>query len=689
MVSTEDIYFNFNSSTPDPTAIRNFIRYAYNNWQGEKLSYVLLFGDGHYDYRNIVLEDDTLRVPPFEIFDATEIDSRTTDNYYVDLNYNGSSSFSSISPDIAIGRLPMESVQDAERMVEKLINYQNHPDQNGWQATITLVADDQKTTSTSSEWIHQNQTEELANLDVLSKFLIKKVYLSAYESIPGGFGEIKIKANRELIDRINQGSLIVNYVGHGSPRQWAHESVFNMSRDLSRINNPGKLTFFVAATCDFGKYDDPVETSFSEALIWKKNSGAIGVLASVRLVYSGQNAEFNERFYRYLFPAGQESVPLGVAKLQATLSNVNDQKYHLFADPTLTLSDPRSEIRITSITPPDTLKALGEVEVNAEILEGGTVNTNFNGGAVLIINDALYDSVNTGGSIYYTLPGPTLFKGEVTVTNGLLNGKFIVPKSIRFEKQNTGRITLFAWDENNLSSGLGYDKSLLFLGSTNIDNTDGPEIDIYFEDHENFSEGDLIQTAPVLIATIQDENGINMTGETGHIISLQTDDETPEDVSGYFFYEKDSYTNGFIRYPMDKLNTGHHTLKLSAFDNVNNLSEQSISFKVAASDGLILMNVVNYPNPFRAKSENTSFTFEYQTQNDNEAEVKIKIYTISGRLIQTLDGYYVSGAGYEEIEWDGRDRDGDQIANGVYLYKLILDDGSEKKEVIEKLVILN
>ncbi|MEJ2545363.1 MAG: C25 family cysteine peptidase, partial [Calditrichaceae bacterium] len=308
IVTMEDIYFNFNSTVSDPTAIRNFLKYAFENWQEDKVAFVLFFGDGHYDYRNIVL-DDTMRVPPFEIYDETEIDSRTTDNFYVDFGYNGSS-FSQIDPELAIGRLPMESIQDAEYMIEKLKDYENNSDKNGWQASITLVGDDEKTGSSSSEWVHQRQSEEIANLNALSKFIVNKIYLSAYESVPGGFGEIKPKANRDLIDAINQGSLIVNYIGHGSPRQWAHESVFNMSRDLNRINNPGRLSFFVAATCDFGKYDDPVDNSFTEALIWKKNAGAIGLLDAVRLVYANSNVEFVKRFYQYLFPIGETSRPL-------------------------------------------------------------------------------------------------------------------------------------------------------------------------------------------------------------------------------------------------------------------------------------------------------------------------------------------------------------------------------------------
>lgn len=686
VITMDDIYFNFNATLADPTALRNFIRYAYNNWQGDALSYVLLFGDGHYDYRNISLAD-TQRVPPFEIFDEGEIDSRTTDNYYVDIHYSNDSRFRSIVPDIAVGRLPMESTLDAERMVEKLIEYENNPVRDGWQISVGMVGDDEITTRSSSEWIHQSQTEDLARLSVLSKFLMNKIYLSAYPSQPGGFGRVKPAANNALIDLLNRGILIINFVGHGSPTQWAHESVFNLNRDLNRINNPGKMPFLIAATCDFGKYDDPLAPSFTEALIWKKNSGMIGALASVRLVYAGENAAFNSRFYQQLFPGGSSSITLGMAKLLATQSTVNDQKYHLFADPTMPLADPKSRIKISTVTP-DTLKALSQAEVKASVLAGNQPAPDFDGGAVMIINDALYDSVTTGGGLYYTLPGPTLFKGELSVEKGQLNGRFIVPKSIRYHNKRSGRVTLYAWSNDNSLTALGYDNKLLFIGSTNIIDDEGPTIDIYFKDQENFSSGDLIPQNPILIATLSDGNGINMTGETGHTISLQIDDDAPKDISGFFFYEKNSFQKGFINYPLDQLAAGPHQLNLTAFDNLNNISETEISFRVASSTGLILMNVVNYPNPFRPRSESTKFTFEYQTAG-TDAEVEVKIYTLTGRLIQNLSGHFVSGTGYHEIEWDGRDRDGDQIANGVYLYKLSLKNGKEKKEIIEKLVIMN
>ncbi len=678
VVSMEDVYFNFNSGVPDPTALRNFIRYAYSNWQEPAPSYVLLFGDGHYDYRNIAL-NDTMRVPTFEIFNLGEVNSRATDNYFTDINMTDYS-FNRIDPDLAIGRIPIESTIDAERYLQKIQRYENTPDRGGWQTTLTFVADDAEKPGTTTEWEHQNQTEDMARLPELRKFIENKIYLSTYPSEPGGFGRVKPKAGSALVDALNQGTLIVNYVGHGSPVQWAHEGVFVMNRDLERIHNPGRLAFLIAATCDFGKFDDPHETSFNEALIWKEESGTIAALASTRLVYSSQNAAFNKLFYRKLFPDGAPSISLGEAKVLATGSSTNDQKYILFADPTMHLADPRGSIELISDLS-DSLKALSEVEVEAAIT-GGEGAAPFNGDAVIIVNDAAYDSVSTGGKYHLiTEPGPSIFKGQVSVINDTLRGKFIVPKTIRYHKKPSGRITFYAWDNTNSRSASGFNAHLLFNGSlTNSGDDSGPQVDIYFKDQEDFAPGDLILPSPILIADLEDEKGINISGATGHNITMTIDNEAPKNISGFFTYEKDSHTKGQVRYPLDKLESGMHTLTLTAFDNLNNASNQTIDFNISASSKLIVEEVVNYPNPFHGS---TVFTFQTNRQS---AEVIVKIYTISGRLIQKLEGFTSAGFN-KDISWDGRDQDGDRVANGIYLYKLIVKDGSQKTETIEKMVL--
>ena len=139
-----------------------------------------------------------------------------------------------------------------------------------------------------------------------------------------------------------------------------------------------------------------------------------------------------------------------------------------------------------------------------------------------------------------------------------------------------------------------------------------------------------------------------------------------------------------LRYNLEDLKSGEHTLNLQAFDNFNNQTFEEIRFRVASSEGLTLTDVYNYPNPL---VDNTYFTFQVQGLA-SFADLKIKIYTITGRLIRILDNLISPKPGYNYYLWDGLDDDGDAIANGVYLYKIILKSGQEQKEVTEKLVML-
>jgi hypothetical protein len=685
VVNTDDIFFYFSSGVKDVMAIRNFIRYAYYNWSSPKPSYVLLFGDGHYDYRNISLPD-TNRVPPFEISGNTELSTRETDNFYVDVNFSASS-LGSITPDIAVGRLPVESDIDGRRVVDKLKSYEQNFYKDGWQTTVTFVGDDEITSIRDNEWLHQDQAETMAEFYQLKKFMKKKIYLSAYESVPGGFGRVKPKANQAIIDQLNEGTLLINYVGHGSPTAWAHESALDMTRDLNRIQNEGKLPFWIAATCDFGKYDDPHEPSFSEALVWQEGKGAIAVLSSSRLVYAGQNFAFNSAYLKNLFPDGGPSRRLGEALLLSAGSGSNDQKYHLFGDPSMYLADPRNHVQITNISP-DTMKALGKASISGFVsLNAGEEKINeFEGGAFLIVNDASYDSVNTGGPDYYRLFGPRIFKGEVSVTDGLFNGEFIVPKSIRYSDRRTGRVTIVAWDDESGNQAIGYLDTLLFTGtSENLSDAEGPEITLNFDEQENFRDGDLVGKNPILFAKIFDENGINLTQEVGHRIEIEVDGKSGRDITTFFAYDRNSYSDGQLSYHLDDLEAGDHHLNLEAWDNFNNPSVEEITFRVAESEGLVLRDVVNFPNPFQNE---TNFTFQL-LGTDAGTEIEIKIYTITGRLIKTLNNLSPPDNGFNyDYPWDGRDDDGDIVANGVYIYKLIIRNENEQQEVIEKMVVL-
>jgi len=135
---------------------------------------------------------------------------------------------------------------------------------------------------------------------------------------------------------------------------------------------------------------------------------------------------------------------------------------------------------------------------------------------------------------------------------------------------------------------------------------------------------------------------------------------------------------------MSDLADGNYTVVVKAWDIRNNASQAQTDFVVSSSEELEMANVVNYPNPF---AHSTTFTF--QRNSEDPIDVEVRIYTIAGRLIQELDSYGVTDR-FVQIPWDGRDHDGDPIANGVYLYKMIskTEDRQMSKEEIGKLVIM-
>ncbi len=689
-IIVSDIFREFSSGVQDVTAIRDFLMYAYYNWTVPP-EYVLLFGDGSYDYRHIELKDYINWVPTYQIEDVNEIFSRETDHFYTAFG-NTAGNNRNLDPWLAIGRFPVNSVEQARVYLEKLKNYPQYflqyPDYNGWQITLTFAADDEfGPPGNNNEWYHMRDTEDLINRFVkpLKKFSIRKIYLTDYDAAPGGIGRVKPQATEDLLNQINQGTLIVNYFGHGDPQTWAHEWLLVRSRDLGRFHNAGRLPFYVAATCDWGKFDDPNDASMAEQMFWGDNLGGIAVLSATRPVFASANAAFVKSFFNYLFNGinGQlPSVRLGDALVASLGGGSNDQKFRLLGDPTMRLADPDFRLQITQITP-DTLKALSVATIRAQVVDlNNTPYPNFNGQAVVWINDAKIDRTTKNNLIRYTYTGGTIFKGKVTVTNGELVAQFIVPRSIQYKMEASGEVHIFAWDDEGKTAVGYYDRLLLTGSQEGVEDSKGPEIDVTFADQPDFTNGDYVSRQPTLVVHLYDENGINLTGETGHRIELIINERIRKDVTSFFVYKENDFREGSLTYTLPALPPGNYQVKIRAWDNLNNPSEAEVVFKTASVDALILDEVANFPNPFQ---QDTYFTFQFQSPSGSGV-VTIKIYTLTGRLIRQIEA--IATPGFNKIYWDGTDADGAPLANGVYLYKIIVEDGEKRREAIEKLVVL-
>ncbi|MCX6133452.1 MAG: type IX secretion system sortase PorU [Ignavibacteriales bacterium] len=688
VVDLGQVYNEFSSGMLDPVAIRDFLKYTQSAWS-VKPQYVLLFGAGSYDYKNIRKLSDRIWVPPYETLESNvQISTLASDDFFVILDP------SSRQISIPIGRLPLRSTDDARNVVDKIIAYDTSRSYDTWHNRITFAADDGLTTTGDDQEIHTSQSERLAQDYTPDTFNKEKIFIVQYPTVNTSTGRTKPTANVAIVDAINQGSVILNWTGHGNTQQWAHENVFSVSQDFPLISNKGKLFFLVAATCDFARYDYDKETSAGEQLILMQGRGAVGAVTPDRVVFSQDNAYLNQRFYAHLFQTDNQGKPvrLGDAMWQTKqeLYGENDLKHHLLADPTMRLAIPRANVTVDSINGENQFAlvivgALGKVRVRGTLRKStGTALSSMQGRAIL----EAYDSkrkvpVPEWGGYTFVTNGSLIYRGEVSVRNGAVQGTFPIPKDVSYG-ENRSRINIYAWNDSTDAAGFTENLSISGTSTATID-TVGPAIRVFLQD-ESFRPGDVVSPDAPLIVDLADSSGINTsTAGIGHKLEAILDgSQRSIDLTDYYRGKLDTYQSGQVKYQFTNLAEGRHTLDVKAWDIFNNAASAETYFEVRAASQLSIYNVVNFPNPF---ARSTTFTF--QRSSTDPVDVEIKIYTVAGRLIQTLEVLSVSDR-FVQIPWDGRDRDGSEMANGVYLYRVIAKsfDKSSTSEALGKIAIL-
>lgn len=686
----DDILNEFSGGLLDPTAIRDLIKFAYDNWQ-VKPAYVFLFGDGDYDYLNSEKISKNF-IPTYQTVESLdELSSYPMDDYYVRV------SGSDKRIDLTIGRINIQTLQEAETVVDKIIKYETGLEKGLWRNKITLVADDGPAAPGADDGsLHTGQSENLAYYKIPKYFDLDKIYLAAYPTVFTGAGRRKPDVNKAIIDAANNGTLILNWIGHGNPGVWAHESVFEKTTTIPQLKNKNYF-FLTAATCDFGKYDEPAVQSSTEIMNNKSDGGSIAGFTAARVVYSSLNAEINETFYTNLFSTRElNNLPVRIGKTyfltKQSLFWENDEKFHLFGDPALRLGEPQIPTVIDSVNGKSLqstvqVSALGNVKIKGSVRNSNGTKNLFNGEAILSVFDSERSLELKEMNYTITLQGGLIYRGRATVSNGDFQSEFVVPKDISYENKN-GKI--ISYISNSTLDGVGYSNNII-VGGTNPDAKNdgkGPDIAIYF-DNVNYESSYLVNPDFTLIAKLSDQTGLNTTG-TGigrKLEGILNDDQSKTiDFSKSYLGDLNSDgKSGTINYRFTSMKPGDYKVKIKAWDVFNNLSVQEASFTVVSADnGIVLRDVVNYPNPF---SSNTTFTFQHNFSSAINA--KIKIYSVAGRLIKQIEEAGLTDK-FVKIDWDGRDEDGNQIANGTYLYKLIVEsvDGQYKDNVLGKLAVI-
>lgn len=650
VVDVQEIYDEFSGGLLDPTAIRAFLRYAYHHWSTPPF-FVLLLGDGTYDYKNNSGVSAGNWVP------AYQEDESTYDEWYVSVAGDD------ILPDMAIGRIPVQTPADAALVVDRLIDYDREPEWGAWQSRGLLIADDLRNPDApaSVETMFLMDAEYMAR-DLLPKDLnLRKLYLAQYPLE----GRTKPRAQAEFLKRFNQGALYVTYLGHSNVDVLAHERMFVVSRDLAEIRNGRRLPLFYTATCQVGAFDDPMKLSMPEALLVHPEGGVMGMISATRLGYHASNMTLAYAFHRLLFRGEQRHVPLGAALMQAkhmvqagtqNPARINIRRYSLFGDPAQYLALPRNQV---AVTVPDTMRALGEVRIQGQVLDpAGEPLPGFQGQAWVQAFDSSVDSELDG--LLYNQLGVELFRGVYPVRNGRLEAVFRVPKDITY-RGTDGRVSAYVWNDS-APAAFGAARNLVLAGTeagVELDRV-GPVIELGFAGQDGFVSGDAVPPGARVRAVISDPSGINVTGETGHEIELSVDNQ--EFVVTEEFAVEGDYRQGALEYALPMLEPGPHEIRLKAWDGYNNSSEAQITAQVSNRDEVVLTDLLFYPSPLTGGSGH--FTFNL-AMTGNRA--RIRVFALSGRLVDEVRSEVQ--AGYNQVAWEPDAA----LANGTYPYHIQIE----------------
>ncbi len=253
VVDVEDIYDEFNFGLINPQAIKDFLNFAYNYWQSPSPSYVIFFGDASWDFKkNMGEEVNENYVPSYG--------NPVSDNWFV--CFDGKDDF---LPEMFVGRIPVETAEQADIIVDKIIAYESTPS-GSWKKNALFITGG---FNSSEQRTFMNQSNFLINNYVIPPPASCRA-LQINKTTEGYFeGEKK----QEILDAMNHGMMWVNFLGHAGSRTW--DLMFNHP-DIEELTNTDKYPFITSMTCHTGRFAEPEGSSFGEHFLMTEKKGAIG-----------------------------------------------------------------------------------------------------------------------------------------------------------------------------------------------------------------------------------------------------------------------------------------------------------------------------------------------------------------------------------------------------------------------------
>lgn len=675
VVTTDEIFDNFSGGMTDPMAIRNYIRFLYDNYADSAnnplLSYVLFFGDATTDFRNYISQQVDF-VPTNLYLTVLTPFAMATDEWFGHLDAGDLVPGRAVA-DVALGRLPAASRAEADQVASRIVDYETRAPRESWRTETILVADDEISSfefACETQWTLES--EGLTNNYTPGFFDVGKIYLVEYDEISG----VKPESRFDFLERWSDGAIVINYIGHGSSQQMADEQVF-LGTDVSLMNNGLKLPLLMAFSCTIGDFANPLSKSMSEKLLLRDGGGVIGTVTASRDTYPAPNKRLNSALFERIFPPSlrDERPALGVGVMHSKLfalnrglnqpfQEENNWKYNLLCDPALRLAVPEREVRFFTAQS-DTMVAGLRKTVRGGVFKDGVLDTSFNGDVLVKIREPdsrrKYITRCAGGVLLpYRYPAGVMYKGTTDVVGGEFEVSFRVP---RFAETGTLAFATAYANSGTIDASMTMDSVLVVVPPTAADSTqlvprDGaPRVSLGFK-----SGLTTVKSGETLRAIVNDADGINIleTTNEGKQAILFDNVPVPIDVNEFFSFDHGGAdTSGVLLFPLPELSFGDHRLIYKVSDSFGLLTLDTLLFSVTDPLAYTAEVLLNYPNPF---STTTQFLFRLS----DRAKIQLDIFTVSGKRIRRIED--IRDGGEVWINWDGRDGVGDEIANGTYLY---------------------
>ena len=702
IVPADELYNEFSSGTPDATAYRRYLKMLYDRatTPNDKPRYLLLFGDGAWDNRMLTSEwsgyntDDYLLCYESEN-SFSQVNCYVSDDFFCLLDdeeviqtTNGNSTTYAGKPDVAVGRLPARTPDEAKTLVDKIISYAQNEYAGPWQNEICMMGDDGNDNS------HMKTADKVATMieSTYPNYNVDKIYWDAYQRTSSSTGYSYPDVTRLIKQQLQNGALMMNYCGHGAAYAMSHELVMKLTDFESQQSN--YLPLWMTASCDIMPFDGQ-EENIGETVMLNSKGGGIAFFGTTRTVYATYNEVMNLAFTKHVLTPGMaigEAVRLAKCELVEKSSDLtcNKLQYTLLGDPALQLNTPRQKMVVDSINGmPATqgiklaagsiVKITGHVELNNE------TDTDFNGIVTLSVRDAeetitcrLNDRSSTGADKAFVYQDRTnyLYRGSENVTEGVFHFTFAIPKDISYT-DGSGLMTLYAINADKTRSAHGENESFELIGSsTALTDSIGPSVYCYLNS-KNFKNGGKVNTTPYFIAELYDDSGINASGSSiGHDLELIIDGDMNQtyNLNNYFEYDFGDYRSGSIGFSIPQLSIGTHKLLFRAWDILNNSTTTELLFEVSEDAGAGEFNVTCTQNP---ASTNTQFVITHDRPG-SELKVTLDVFDLGGRQLWRQTDTVMATNDTVTIDWNLNVAGGSRLHTGLYLCRLTLNDGDSK-----------